>query len=368
MSTPRPLGAQAVGGSLSNASSSAWTAPASAAVAQAARQVDCRWLLALYAVIPLSLLIVVTDMLFLERAWLYSYFPSSPTHWAFWAVIFGLPHIVASLLTMADREYVGHYRRSLGWPLLFFAFVSVLGIAGPQPLSYRLLFGVVAVYTAYHVLAQQLGLTLMMMNTAPSRAFKAWKWIALASGVALHLSIFHELGLGQVWLGSWLGPIYLDQFLAYVAGALSAVLVFLGVYVHRQSRTRIGRWYMWANVAMLGSIVWVNELGYTLFVIFIPRIIHDITAFSVYITHDTNRNRGEPRNAVYRVARFTRLPPLVLLPLLSIGIAYVLTINERYALAAIVISTITFLHYYFEGFIWRGPNPHRQHCSFRKEW
>jgi hypothetical protein len=186
--------------------------------------------------------------------------------------------------------------------------------------------------------------------------------------VALHLSIFHELGLGQVWLGSWLGPIYLDQFLAYVAGALSAVLVFLGVYVHRQSRTRIGRWYMWANVAMLGSIFWVNELGYTLFVIFIPRIIHDITAFSVYITHDTNRNRGEPRNAVYRVARFTRLPPLVLLPLLSIGIAYVLTINERYALAAIVISTITFLHYYFEGFIWRGPNPHRQHCSFRKEW
>ena len=186
MNTPRPFGAPTLGDALSNAGSPAWAAPASAsAVAEAARQVDCRWLLALYAVIPLSLAFVAIDSLFLEQALLNSYLPSSPTNWAFWAVIFGLPHIVASLLTMADREYVAHYRRSLAWPLLIFAAISVLGIAGPQPLSYRLLFFVVAVYTAYHVLAQQLGLTLMMMNMAPSRAFKAWKWIALASGISI---------------------------------------------------------------------------------------------------------------------------------------------------------------------------------------
>ena len=370
MSTPRPFGTETVG-AFSNGSSSAWTASASAsatAVAQAARQVDCRWLLALYAVIPLSLSIVAIDVLLLEQAWLDSYLPSYPTNWAFWTVIFGLPHIVASLITMADREYVAHYRHSLTWPLLFFASISVLGLAGPQPISYQLLFGLVALYTGYHVLSQQLGLTLMMMNMAPTRGFKAWKWVALVAGVALYLAVFRELGLGQVWLGSIYLSIYLDEFLAYLAGALSVVLVFLGVSLHRQSRTRVGRWYMWANVAMIGTVFWVNELGYTLFVVLIPRVIHDITAFTVYITHDSNRNRGEPKNAVYRAARFTRLPPIVLLPLLSIGIAYVLTINERYALAAIVITTITLLHYYFEGFIWRGPNPHRQQCSFRKEW
>jgi hypothetical protein len=369
MSTPRPCGAQALGDALSNASSAAWTAPAAAVeVARAARQVDCRWLLALYAVIPLSLAIIAIDVLLLEQAWLNSYLPSSPTNWAFWTVVFGLPHIVASLLTMADREYVAHYRHSLTRPLLIFACISVLGLAGPQPVSYQLLFGFVALYTAYHVLSQQLGLTLMMMNTAPSRVFKAWKWIALAAGVAIYLAVVREVGLGKVWLGSIHLSMYLDEFMAYVAGVLSAILVVLGVYVHRQSRTRIGRWYMWANVAMLGSIFWVNELGYTLFVVLIPRIIHDVTAFSVYITHDANRNRTEPRNAVYRAARFTRLPPIVLLPLLSIAIAYGLTVNEHYAPAAFVIFTITFLHYYFEGFIWRGPNPHRQNCSFRKEW
>jgi uncharacterized membrane protein YiaA len=202
------------------------------------------------------------------------------------------------------------------------------------------------------------------MNTAPTRAFKAWKWTALVSGVAIYLALFRELGLGQIWLGA----IYLDEFLHYMAGVLSAVLIVLAVFVQRQSRTRIGRWYMWANVAMICSIFWVNELGYTLFVILVPRVIHDVTAFSVYITHDTNRNRGEPKNAVYRATRFTRLPPVILLPLLSIGLAYGLTVNEQYPLALILITTMNFLHYYFEGFIWRGPNPHRQHCSFRKEW
>jgi hypothetical protein len=358
MHAPQPFVADA----LSPAASSWATEGSVAARVQEDRQVDCRWLLALYAVIPLSVLIVAVDAFLLDRT-LHGYLPSSPDYWAFWAVIFGLPHIVASMITMADREYIGHYRHSLTWPFVLFALVSVLGMVGPQPYSYRLLFGVLALYTAYHVLAQQLGLTLMMMNTAPSRAFKAWKWIALAAGVALYLAVFRELGLGRIWLGG----IYLDQFLAYVAGVLSAVLVILGVYVHRQSRTRVGRWYMWANVAMLGAIFWVNELGYALFVILIPRVIHDITAFSVYITHDTNRNRGEPRNAVYRLARVTRLPPIVLLPVLSIALAYGLTVNQQYPLAIVVITTLSFLHYYFEGFIWRGPNPHRRHCGFRKD-
>jgi hypothetical protein len=358
MNAPQPFVADAL-----SPSTSPWTSPTSGvAVAQEDRQVDCRWLLALYAVIPLSLLIVATDELLLDRT-LHSYLPSSPEYWAFWAVIFGLPHIVASLITMADREYIAHYRHSLTWPIVLFASISVLGIVGPQPYSYRLMFGIVALYTAYHVLAQQLGLTLMMMNTAPSRAFKVWKWTALAAGVALYLAVFRELGLGRIWLGS----IYLDQFLSHLGCALSAVLVILGMYVHRQSRTRMGRWYMWANVAMLGSVGWVNELGYTLFVILIPRIIHDITAFSVYVTHDTNRNRGEPRNVVYRLARMTRLPPMILLPVLSIAIAYGLTVNQHYPLAIVVITTVTLLHYYFEGFIWRGPNPHRRHCGFRRD-
>ena len=41
-------------------------------------------------------------------------------------------------------------------------------------------------------------------------------------------------------------------------------------------------------------------------------------------------------------------------------------VNVGGVLVAVVALTVTFLHYYFEGFIWRNPNPHRQHLAFRR--
>lgn len=110
----------------------------------------------------------------------------------------------------------------------------------------------------------------------------------------------------------------------------------------------------------------IQEVGYSLFVILIPRVIHDVTAYIVYITHDRNRNKHEPVNSIYRLTSFTRLSPVILLPLLSIGFAFVLTSYRQYALISILILTMSFLHYYFEGFIWRGANPHRRYVNFRR--
>src|SRR5690606_41356166 len=88
--------------------------------------------------------------------------PTQPDDWPFWTVIFGLPHIIASLITMADRAYLNHYRRSLLWPMLLFAGIASAGYLGPQPVSYNLLFVFLGFYTIYHVLAQPLGLNLMI--------------------------------------------------------------------------------------------------------------------------------------------------------------------------------------------------------------
>lgn len=95
-----------------------------------------------------------------------------------------------------------------------------------------------------------------------------------------------------------------------------------------------------------------------------PRVIHDLTAFAVYITHDTNRDR--PRNRVYRITRFTRLPPAVLLPALSVGIAYTMTSHRDWAAVNIAVIALSFLQHYMEGIIWRGPNPHRGQIAFRR--
>ena len=47
---------------------------------------------------------------------------------------------------------------------------------------------------------------------------------------------------------------------------------------------------------------------------------------------------------------------------MSVGIAYLLTSYQHYVLVSILVLTQSFLHYYFEGFIWRR-NPHRRYVT-----
>lgn len=345
--------------------SAATLAPSAAADREEApiRAVDCRWLFALYAVIPLSVAIVAFDLLIFDRHLLLNYLPYAPEQWPYWTLVFGLPHIVASLLTMADREYIGHYRRILLWPLVGFALIAAAGLYGPQPIGKQTLFTVVAFYTVYHVLSQQLGLTLMMLGTPPSRTFLAWKWTAILAGAAMYTLVFgHYYGMRRVWLG----PVNLYDVLHYAAGFLTAGVIVLAFRLGKLGRHRIGSWYMWGNVALLVASFALLELRYTVFVVIMPRIIHDITAFTVYITHDANRNRRDPRNLLYRLTHFTRLPPWIVLPATALAVAYLLTTNTQVVWVNMAVVTISFLHYYFEGFIWRNPNPHRLQVAFRR--
>ncbi len=324
--------------------------------------VDCRWLLWLYAIIPLSLVWILLDVGLAQGRILLDHIPTDPEHWPFWTIVFGLPHIIASLITMADREYLAHYRRTLLWPLIIFAAIASAGYLGPQPLSYQLLFIFFAFYTIYHVLAQQLGLTLMMCGMRPSPTFKLWKWLAIFSAFAIYINVYAS----QYLQHPLVGDITWRQLFTWTAILLCAGVIALAWPLTRASKNPLGVWYLWGNVLLLGSALLINEMGYTLFVILIPRLIHDLTAYIIYISHDSNRNRQQPVNYIYRATRFSRLPPILLLPLLSILLAWGLTSHQQYPLISIIILTVSFLHYYFEGFIWRGENPHRQQLSFRR--
>lgn len=331
---------------------------------QLAHSIDCRWLLALYALIPLSLLAIMVDTLLLNGQGIEQYLPDRPEQWPFWTVIFGLPHIIASLLTMSDREYLSFYRRSLLWPLIIFAAVASAGHFGPQPLSYNLLFVIFAFYTIYHVLAQQLGLTLMMMGIAPGRLFRYWKWTSVLAGFAIYINVYGQQYMGNMAFSLGDRVIDIQQLFTWMAALLCAAQLILAWRLAPSSRHRIGVWYMWSNVALLLSALLINHIGYTLFVILIPRVIHDLTAYTVYITHDRNRNRQGRINPLYRLTGGGGLSPLLLLPALSIAIAFVLSSHQHYPVISIAILTVSFLHYYFEGFIWRGPNPHRDYVNF----
>ncbi len=324
--------------------------------------IDCRWLLALYAVIPLSIALVALDVL-LWNGWLLNeVLPDDPNDWPIWAVLFGLPHIIASMLTMADGEYLSYYRRTLLWPFCLFLFIAIAGHFGPQPLSYNLLFVFLAFYTIYHVLAQQLGLTLMMLGRRPDRLFTCWKWLAIMAGFAIYINVY-----GMRFLGDWaLLGINGYQLMSLLAAGLCAGVLLLSWRLARLAKRGVGRWYLWANAAMLVSALVINEVGYTLFVILIPRVIHDLTAYSVYITHDRNRNRAGDGSWCYRLTHASGWSPFIVLPVSSLLVAYALNSYQHFAWINILILTLSFLHYYFEGFIWRGPNPHRQYVAFKR--
>ncbi|MAK73468.1 MAG: hypothetical protein CMK81_05120 [Pseudomonadales bacterium] len=324
--------------------------------------VDGRWLLALYAVIPLSFAVIAFDALVLQRALLHNLLPDDPNDWALWALLFGLPHIIASALTLSDRAYLRHYRRQLLPALLAFLLICLVGWYGPQPLSYQLLFVFFAGFTVLHVLSQQLGIALVLSGRRPGRLFRFWKWVAVAAGLAIYLNVYGGQYLGHFRVAGT--DVY--ALLAGLAGALCVILLLLTWRLAGACEGRLGCWFIWANGALLVSALMINQLGYTLLVILMPRLIHDLTAFSVYITHDRNRQARTATGWLYRWLPAAGVTPFVVLPAASILIAWLLNTHQQHAVIGIAILLISFMHYYWEGFVWRGESPLRQHVRFRR--
>ena len=150
-----------------------------------------------------------------------------------------------------------------------------------------------------------------------------------------------------------------------LAGALlCGGLALLTWQLARLTEGRLGRAYLWANALLLLSALVIDRLGYTLFVILMPRLIHDLTAYSVYVTHDRNRNQSDQPGWFYRWLPRAQWVPLLWLPLCSVAIAWPLTNLQHYWPVAALVLVVSFMHYYYEGFVWRGDSPLRRHVRF----
>jgi hypothetical protein len=161
---------------------------------------DRRWLLVLYAVVPFALGVMLRDQLLLGGYLRQAVLPVAPDEWPAWTIVFGMPHVIAGLLTMADREYLGYYRRRLRWPLLGFGAISIAAATGPGQLA----FGValwLGLYTVTHLLTQQIGLSFTMLRKPPLGWMRLWKWTMLVLGVLMYAGLFLEMNLPDASLG-----------------------------------------------------------------------------------------------------------------------------------------------------------------------
>jgi hypothetical protein len=365
--------------------------------------VNSHLLLALYGFIPLSILVVVIDQFFLSGLLKDKYLPSNPATLMWWAIIFNFPHIVSSLVTLADEEYIRFYKKRFTKALTLITVVVlsiniVIPLLFPKALSTlsTLLFLVFfSGYTMYHVLSQQFGIGMMLMKVRPTKSYEVWRALATVASTLMYGMVF------VTWTDTPVVGVYSAfDIMKAIAGVFSVLTVIQGIYITRTSQRDLGKWYVYSNLLMLMTSYVLLVMGYGFFVIAIPRFVHDITAFIIYSTHDQNRNRDQMRNYIYRALKFIPIPILFLCPILAMVIAHSVQCGSLYIdlmlgfdKAAFDLNECPFdryyqpqgidsgippymqfwaqimficglFHYHIEAFVWKREAIHRHSVSF----
>lgn len=308
-------------------------------------------LLAIYGAIPLLFGVAIIDVLFFSSR-LQALLPSTPDTFILYGILFNVPHIVASYFSLADREYLAFYKRKLLFvlPLVLGLFV-LLGIFYP-PLAYVLFIA----YTLYHVVFQQAGLTLLF-GARFSKWFDVWRWLPVVFVTLGHLSIYH--------------PALIPRFTSLPLSTLPLVLLalvggfaLLSGYLFLQIKQLRGRLYFGATALSFAGSYVLYAWGYPLLSIFLIRFVHDITAFIIYAVHDHNRAVTAGTNALYNLFSPTRIPVVMLTPLLALVIGYFITASPWHQTNLIFIMLFGATHYYIESFIWKRDTIHRTQLAF----
>lgn len=316
---------------------------------QPLQPVSPRLILAVYAIIPLAVLVIAVDYLFFDLR-LNAALPNTPDDMGWLNVFFMLPHVLASVFTFADREYLSAYSgRLVGSSLAFTAGIVVV----PALFGLSVMVLLLALYTAYHQVAQQTGIASIVARHR-SGLNTAWKWLCLVALVAVFVASLIEPALRQKMYAA--AP---ALYIGLITGGVTA-LVVVAVLVARQSRTASGRVLVGANTGMILMQGVFFAFGFHFFMILIPRLVHDITAFAFYVTHNMNRNRREAHNVVVRALRPTRLPEYLLTPVLAIAASIALSQLVPKEALLFIVAFLALFHYYWEGVMWKNGAPHRQ--------
>ena len=239
-------------------------------------------LLAIYGVLPLFGLTILCDVLFLDSV-LQNVLPSNPYAWRLITVFLVYPHIMASTLTLFDGEYFSSYKGEIGKALMI-ALSLTLGL--PFIASLQTQFLVFASYTIYHVMTQQVGIAAIMWGK-PTKLFNLWKWVFVGQSLLAYLLIYS--GSGTIFGIS-------GEIVCALIALFFPFFAFLTYRLDQQSETRFGAYYLWANSFMVLFVIYCLTQNYLFFAILGPRLIHDLSAFVFYVTHDHNRNRRERKN------------------------------------------------------------------------
>ncbi|MEY4767563.1 MAG: hypothetical protein RL637_202 [Pseudomonadota bacterium] len=326
-------------------------------------------LLGLYLIIPLCLIIAWLDY-WLGNQWLLIHLPSSPGHFLLFQLLFGTPHILASsLLLITNHSYLQFYQKRL---MLMSLFIILLFGIGSLWISYRSLYIIAACWTVHHVLKQQIGVGRAVYRL-PNYLFYLILSLSISCGILIYLGIFlkNELKAEIV------------SIIQIISCLLAVLLVIITIFAQQYATHIVGQYFLYANTLLIISSLYLYSQRYYFLAILMPRLVHDITAYLFYITHDYNKHYLHPQNWFYQQIQFYRLPIIWTLPLFSVLltiflqqygndlIAWIaktlLGFEIHKAVSLGLIGYLSLMHYYTEGFIWKQGSPLRQFIRFKIE-
>lgn len=320
-----------------------------------------RTLYGIYLILPALLVLSIFDYLVLDRS-LLEILPRDPNELLLWALIFNTPHIISSFITLSTKEYVAKEGRNTVYFILALVPISLaVTLYLPSLLNsvgvfyFQLaVFVVYALFTMNHVVSQQYGLVLLYAKCKPNAFFIASKILAVVIAILVYAAVLNTNSLDYLLSERSIEKGYFEFALLILLG--SFLLLSLICYVNFKQ----GRGLLAANTAMVLSTAILFFMGYDLFVLMIPRFIHDLSAFYIYIRHDQARQTNKGDNYIYNLIKVNPLLIPVVLPVL--GIILTQSIHAVFTIHVFtVLLVVDFLHYKVESRVWKNNGINRKH-------
>jgi uncharacterized membrane protein (UPF0136 family) len=195
-------------------------------------------------------------------------------------------------------------------------------------------------------------------------------WLSVCAGIFIYMGIFLKNSLTPQQA----------EWILQIASVFSLMLLVSTFICQKQVASRFGLYFLWANTLLVLASWYVYSQQYYFLAILMPRLVHDITAYSFYVSHDVNRHGEQPQNALFRWVARCHLPVAVVLPLLSFGLTYLLQVygdawvnwilqslfsTQIYKAVTLgLIGYLALMHYYTEAFVWSAGSPLRRYIRF----
>jgi len=320
-------------------------------------KIPTKILLFIYLIIPLCFLIVSADI-FLLNGLLKGTLRANPESYRIVTIFLFYPHVLMSLGTLLDREYLKSYKHELfSWKLIPYVGTLIIGALWNKEIFFILF----SYLSSKHLMGQQMGIERLVAKNGDRKIRSALSYNVY---IIIATVIYYRIAFSDSKLSLMLSNLGLDKRIIFSV----ILLIYLGLFLETlkntyKTKNETLKKLLWGNCFLISSALCFLQNGYIFFAFLAPRFIHDITAICFYTSHDKNRNEDLSHNLLSKVFnRIFKRTPIFAFPLFFIIFSNILTQYGNVAVEMILFCCGVF-HFYVEGFMWKEGTAHRQYVA-----